>query len=510
MIDEFNFAFFPYRLVQIIYKICMNVLSMKDWTLIYDKIAKHAIDVISNFDDIILGFNVNVDKVIYISPAVLDELLLELEIEKKGLMDSFDKVPAKISTPMDLIFCLINSISKGIADEKLIVSDDLNEWIENHFIIEEKKIGGQAGIMANMLSDIGLKNILISVPAFQRELKPLLNPNIKVGVRKNGSCAMRPINEMNFEDQGNLSHYIFEFKQGKYLFDYIDCKRDNRFIASSDHLNTTLKINSGFKYCSKQNISVFKLAIISGFHLINSENNKYSNYKSLFSNVEQLLAVWKRKHACLLIHLELAAFSDDLLKSFVINRIFPRIDSLGLNEQELLSLLIHFDRELYQELRNEMNAINLFKGLHKLWKSFPKIRFHLHYLDFYLVLSKSITKDLLIYRRNSLVFAALMGYQKAKTGSIKSLDDLRCYPSKVSSKGWKHLTSLNEYLLSYYNGTCSLIDDGFFYTKEFALNAIPTVMVKKPKSLVGLGDTISLSSILAEQAFKYQPKLKKN
>lgn len=483
---------------------------MKDWMLIYDKIAKSAIDFISNFDDVILGFNVNVDKVIYISPVALNKLLLELEIEKKRLMVSFDKVPATISNPMDLIFCLINSISKGLADEKLIVSDYLNEWIENHFIIEEKRIGGQAGIMANMLSDMGLKNVLISVPAFQRELQPLLNPNIKVGLRENDSCVMRPINEVNFEDQGDLSHYIFEFKQGKYLFDCIDCKRDNRFIASSDHLNTALKINSGFKHCSKLNISGFKLAIISGFHLINSESNKYSNYNSLFSNVEQLLAVWKKRNADLLIHLELAAFSDDLLISFVIERIFPRIDSLGLNEQELLSLLRHFDLELYQELQNEMNAINLFKGLHKLWKSFPKIRFHLHYLDFYLVLSKCIKKDLLIYRRNSLVFAALMGYKKAKTGSLKSLDDLGCYSSSVSSKGLKHLTSLNEHLLSYYCGTCSLIDDGFFYTKEFSLSAVPTIMVKNPKSLVGLGDTISLSSILAEQAFNYQNKLKKN
>ena len=104
-------------------------------------------------------------------------------------------------------------------------------------------------------------------------------------------------------------------------------------------------------------------------------------------------------------------------------------------------------------------------------------------------------------RRNSLVISSLFAATKAKNGSIDSLTDTKLIDYDISKKGLEELQNLENYLVNKWDGDNSFINNGYIQTKSFTMVGTPTIVVPSPKYLVGLGDTISLVSILYHVQF---------
>ena len=329
-----------------------------------------------------------------------------------------------------------------------------------------------------------------------------MEPSLQVIIEENETYIKKPVKDIKGDEFNTTLHYVFEFKPGLYhIYDkIIECNRSNRFIVSYDFLNSKLEIDKGFYKYSQENIQNYSLAILSGFHLINPNIEPTKTYLDTISPVSELIMKWKESNPDLFIHFELASTKAIQLKQLIIDKIIPSMDSIGLNEQELLDLLQIIDSTTYSLLREDLSAINLFKGILCILRIFPHLRIHLHYLGFYLVLSSPITEPQIHRRRNSLILASHNAAKKAEKGEIESYDILLASDYLVSNEGIKQLVALENYLDKEFQVKSNFSQNGFFNTPNFTLVGIPSIVVETPKHVVGLGDTISLISILFDHS----------
>ncbi len=444
---------------------------------------------------VILGFNVNIDKVIKITPEILSNIPQTTRVEDRLLDNSS---PKKITNIEELLICLLQSINEGKADEVIIGSDEVAIWIEENFVISRTAMGGQAGIMANLLRKIDVNPVLLSTPISSPNLIKLLDPSIIDPTTNYDTIHLGSIKTS--EKIEPITHYVFEFSAGKYRVAnrIINCERPNRFIGSYDKVNSLLMFSKEFNKYSIDNISDYTLCIMAGFHLINSITHPSKPYVEVFEPVLNLISKWKERNPLLIIHLELAAVKDRNLKQAIIDNLFPVVDSIGLNEQELISFLHCIDKSLSKTIHSTISSINLFKGMHAIFSKYPHIRLHLHYLDYFLLLSPLISEESALIRRNSLIISSLFAAVKAKHGNIDRQTDAKLIDHNISKKGLGELQKLENYLRSEWSGDANLTNNGYMQTKSFTMFGIPTVVIPFPTHLVGLGDTISLISILYE------------
>ena len=209
-----------------------------------------------------------------------------------------------------------------------------------------------------------------------------------------------------------------------------------------------------------------------------------------------LLKAWKELNPLLKIHLELTAIKDKKLRNIILKELFPLVDSIGMNEQELLLLLEIQHPSVFTKIKDNLNSINLFEGLLRVFNDFKDKHLIFHTLGYYLFLSKNLDNAKTIQRKNSLLFASLFAAAKAEKGDSFSLYDLPKDSVHLSEFGRKEIQLLNSYLKEKYCEESTLYATGIFKSSNFNLIAIPTILVESPKMLVGLGDTISLIAVL--------------
>ncbi len=444
---------------------------------------------------VVLGFNVNIDKIVKISPEILSNIPQTARIEDR-LSDNH--CLKKITNIEELLICLLQSISEGKADEVLINSDQVAIWIEENFVISRTVMGGQAGIMANLLKEIKVNPVLLSTPLSSPDLNKLLNPSI---IDPTTNCdTFQSKTEKTAETIEPITHYVFEFSAGKYAVanKIINCDRSNRFIGSYDKINSLLMFSEEFRKYSISNISDYDLCVIAGFHLIDLEIHTSKSYADIFEPVLSLIRKWKEVNPSLIVHLELAATRNGDLKQAIIDNLFSVVDSIGLNEQELVSFLYCIDKSLSVSIHSTITSVNLFKGMHTIFSKYPHLRIHLHYLDYFLLLSPLVSEESIFIRKNSLLISSLFAAIKAKNGNIDRRADTKLIDYNISKKGLEELQNLEIHLKNEWTGDNGLINNGYIQTKSFTIFGIPTIVIPSPEHLVGLGDTISLMSILYE------------
>ncbi|MCK5159265.1 MAG: hypothetical protein KAR08_08920 [Candidatus Heimdallarchaeota archaeon] len=469
---------------------------MKIWTEAYlDVISEDLEPILKRTKGVLVGFNVNIDKIIEITPEVINTVISK----QKYQINLQEKRASKIVRSIeDFFYFLFQSLKEGRADEYLIVSNQISMWIERNFSVKDVKIGGQAGIIANLLKKINVNQILLSLPIFNKELMKLLDSSILVVSETGERLSLEEVKNIDEHESNPIIHYVFEFTEGRYSFGdkIVECKRSNRFIISFDLVNSILKIRDSFYNFSIDNIRNFSLAIVSGFHLVHPEVHSQKTIDMIIKPARDLFQKWKKLNPDITIHFEIAATNDKDLRKKIIDTILPFVDSIGLNEQELLDFIEIIDPTTYLLLKGNLSSVNLFKGIRKISSKFPHLRIHLHYLGYYLTLSPPISKELVSRRKKSLLLASLFAAETADKKVITSKEDILNVQILVSSKGMNELHKLEAYLNEEYNKISIFAEEGWFTTPSFTLVSIPTIMVNSPKQLVGLGDTISSISVL--------------
>jgi len=464
----------------------MSITDLKElWKNFYN-IVPEQLEKIKEIHSAATAFNTNIDAVLKISGAKIAEL-----IKKTGLSEKeTEQMNTDLTTPKDVIRGIIKCFSCGIAEEWLITDKNIYLWMKENLGYNRLQMGGQGGIVANALAVLGVRNVYAHTNSHpQLQAQQFLNlPNLYAFDENGKICQASKINRLN---DTPLIHWIIEFDREDSFTAWnkkFICPKSNRFIATYDPANIDLVINPGF--VAHLNKSGYDYLILSGYHNLTSERNGVALVKGSVSLLQQ----WKRSNPNGIIHLELASTQDKAVRRAIIENIAPLADSIGLNERELLDALEIIDNSEYRLLQTEkLTATNLFEGLQTLKNKTGTPRIQLHMFGLYLTLQDKNYRITPEQNKKGMMLAATIAATKAGTGKITDPQNLLwAHGRRVCDVGLEELQNLEKRL-----NTTSLSVSGIAELTDFDLIAVPSILIDKPLTLVGMGDTISSVSLLA-------------
>ena len=150
-------------------------------------------------------------------------------------------------------------------------------------------------------------------------------------------------------------------------------------------------------------------------------------------------------------------------------------------------------KRLAQKLEKETTAINLFEAL--LWikekTNIPRIQ--LHMFGLYVTIQDKRYPFNVEQNLKGMIVAAVISSSKALKGKLNKYENLTetmSYP--ISRQGMEELENLSLKL-----NKPELLLKGWCIIGDYQISAVPTILIDKPKTLVGMGDTISSVSLVA-------------
>eukprot|EP00118_Oscarella_pearsei_P012684 m.95441 g.95441 ORF g.95441 m.95441 type:complete len:342 (+) comp36851_c0_seq2:644-1669(+) len=288
-------------------------------------------------------------------------------------------------------------------------------------------------------------------------------------------------------------HLIMEYKTGD-QWGTVKAPCANRFITSHDIGNGRLSALEAF-FAALNDFSP-DLIVISGLHML--EKQAPSFWKD---RLKALVTQLKTVSPQIPIHLELASTSDKSFLAVMAESVFPHVNSLGLNEQELLAVSQATGGPHQEERDEEAGAQpeigSVADQVHWLLKQFGvgssakpnsrMTRVHFHSLTFHML---SIVKG--TWKNSMSAVGAAARIAGSKACNTPSID-----PEKVKLKiPSAFLRSVNE---------VSLRREPIVYNPDKPVTGwnrgnvqtffSPVLVCKKPLKTVGLGDAISATGL---------------
>ncbi|NMB86621.1 MAG: ADP-dependent glucokinase [Methanosaeta sp. PtaB.Bin018] len=392
---------------------------------------------------IICAYPINLDAVYDIKCEEVAPLALGARAEAVGMINSLE----------DLFSALLFCMREGSGAELLIEREEVKKRIEAQFQWS-LRLGGNAGIMANVLATLGAKPVL-NAPALSRRMARMLHPGVAVPVGKGLISPIRAAGEME------MMHFVFQFKKGESLPSLqgkITAKNDNRLIASFDPLNSRLHSNKDFDDYCLENILDLDGALISGFHLA-----PLSSYKEIYEQKLLQIGSWKRKNPRIYIHAEMGSFQDPRMMKYLLPRLCA--DSIGLNEDELAMI-----EGVGPGWRGTVEAAL------RLRADLGVRRIGVHTRDFILSAMKGLIEP--EAEIEALTRGANAAASMASTGSAMSPP-----PKEVNAAG---LLARDEFCQ---DGAAATGRGAFRESGGVIVCLVPSLLARRPKFTVGLGDT---------------------
>lgn len=461
-----------------------NNMLKKVWSEKFKQVPK-TLQRIREVKSAATAFNTNIDAVLKIKGKDLEKLAVK---QKLSLQDLEHIEHTKLLAPSDVVKGIFKCFKNGIAEEWLTEDKAIYDWMVENLGYDRLQMGGQGGIVANVLAVVGVQKVVAhtnSLPKLQAEqFLPLKN---LVSFDEKGT--EKPASEIDRAQDIPLIHWIIEFDKGDEVVldgQKFVCPKSNRFIATYDPLNLKLVVDENFvKALAKDKAEYI---VLSGFHALTEQNNGVK----LQDDILPVLKSWKNQGS--LIHLEIASTQDIAVRKALLQKIVPIVDSIGINEREAMDILeVIGEEDLAKECNANPNSVNMFKALFKIKKHLKSPRIQLHMFGLYMTLQDEGFKISPEANLRGMMLAATVAAGKAGTGNINKAENLLwAQGQEVSDIGLNELAKLADYVKNQ-----KLRETGLAAYEGFELIALPTIIVEKPLTLVGMGDTISSLSLLA-------------
>ncbi len=429
---------------------------------------------------VLLAYNTNIDAINYLERRDLEE-----RIERAGkeeVLRYSEELPERITSVPQLLGSILWSIRRGKAAELFVESCTVRFYMRQ-WGWDELRMGGQVGIMANLLGGVYGVPVIAHVPQLSHIQAGLFKDG-PIYVPKVENDELRLVHPRDFGgDEESCIHYIYEFPRGFRVFNF-EAPRENRFIGAADDYNTNLYIRPEFRERFDEIVEKVELAIISGLQALTKDN-----YREPFETVREHLKVLNERG--IPTHLEFAFTPDETVRKAILD-LLPAFWSVGLNEVELASIMeVMGERNLAEKLlaSDPVDPIAVTEAMLKLAELGVK-RIHFHTYGYYLALTDYRGE----FVRDALLFAALAAAAKAKLGDVPSIGEVvRAMDVPVNERA----KPVEEALAREYG-----MRNGIAEVNGYQLAFIPTKIVAKPKSTVGIGDTISSSAFIGEFALR--------
>lgn len=464
---------------------------------------------------ILCGYNVNIDSVYRVSGIEISELLDNFE--RTEIIEKIENPPGKILSKSDFVaglaYCMIN----GCGAEWLVLEGAVFEFLKNRYFEQSLvRMGGNAGIMANALSQLGASRVIpnVAVPSkIQLSLfsgKSIYFPGLTTEGKKESKLESEEADSKETDPEENINnvscsqdpiHFVFDFSKGDTFSLYgteIIVPRENRFIVTCDHLNLRLYVNPAFEKYALEHASEINGALISGFHLLLKNYSDGSSYEAVLEKTLRQLKRWKAENEKLRIHLELGHFASREIANSVFLEFAAISDSIGMNEDELATFH-HFHGVPGEEIVL-MEAKAVENAAYRLAVRYRLKKIVIHTREFVLTVfkpnlelnSKSLQK-IAGKTLEALRFGVSCAGTYAATGRLEGRKFVEEEATKLqeSAIGREQL----ELFLKAFNGQ-ALGQGAYALNGEYIICMLPTLLSKNPITTVGLGDTITAGIFL--------------
>jgi ADP-dependent phosphofructokinase/glucokinase len=461
----------------------VNSIWKNHYEAIPQKIAQ-----LKNVPGVLTAFNTNIDAV-----KCIDLNFLENELKKYFPTGIAQAAPAEIHTYADALRGLWQCFTQGSAAEWIIQNETVYQELKTKLGYDRLQMGGQAGIIANVLGMLSIPCYVhcAALPPSQAEL--FVEADCLTTANEAGNWE-HPIQAFR-KDDPELIHWILEFKTGdqiNFQNQTWTCPKSNRFIATYDPYNFQIKIDAVFKKAMQTNRPKISHLIVSGFQMLSEKFANGLKGRDLIDQAWGEIKQWVSPKTQ--IHLEMASTQDRNILHYLATAIAPQCHSLGFNEQELM--------DLYETLnpgvvinRQQTQSHQLLPMLLKLRESLGVPRLQLHVFGLYItVLDKRSHTDPFSTRQGMLL-AADVAATKAGIGLDPGVDILWGHAQEIQQHSFDELQRLYEFLNTL-PGKNQILEQGIFEHEQWFLVAVPSKIILKPKSLVGMGDTISSLSLI--------------
>lgn len=281
---------------------------------------------------------------------------------------------------------------------------------------------------------------------------------------------------------GDEVHMILEYSDGS-QWGQVRANCANRVIFSHDISNSNMSALESVEKIAQQFAP--DLVVLSGAHLLGGQ--KTAVWKQRLNVIDNLLDTF----SFIPVHWELGTIGNLDFFQELAHNLFPRINSLGLNEQELLSVAksanAPFDFQSVPQkpgiewVSDLLHWLMLTYGLPSGMES-SLTRIHLHSLSFHLI--ATVNGGPWFDNMKAVMAGARMaGLQACKTDKFSSSDFKLLHPREFYVSRTDGFLSKN--IMASTNGFAQWSRDNVTYYLS------PVLVCKNPTKTVGLGDAIS-------------------
>lgn len=398
--------------------------------------------------DVLTGFNANID-VLY----DVDKLELELEEVEPENLDT-------ISNINDLKALLKYAMDNSVNEEASLDSLDYS------FSEGEETVGGQAGIMANYLSGIG-NSVIFYTPFLSQELADLINVNVLFPTVED-EFILKNVRDAPNTDR-TKKNMIFEF----------DSDKTGRVIGSDS-------IKGFGPYFRKSIVDEFEemdenldRILLSGFHDI--EGNKEAKLEKSRKQLDQIETP---------VHMEYVNTDKERAEK-IIKKILPKIDSIGLDEEEAKQVNNIVRSE---EIKGELTTGEAFDLAKNLIEKHDLSRCQVHTYKFHLTVVEDEYPVDTEKIRDAMLFGEISAIKSAEKGGIAGRNDFK--DLNMENKHVKRLDMLEDF--GNFFDIENFARNGTGKVEDYRVAAIPTIIHEDPERVVGLGDIISSGTFVGE------------
>ena len=162
-------------------------MHLEQWEKHYDEAFSDIKESLDNVRGMFVAYNSNVDAIKHISERDISKLLSLVDLAE--VQEKIVNYPREIVSPADFLSRLIIAMRDGKAAEVPTYTSDIHEWLTDHLVFDDARMGGQAGIISNLLAYLGVRKVISYVPWLSKEqaeyfadLPNLLHPVIEDGV----------------------------------------------------------------------------------------------------------------------------------------------------------------------------------------------------------------------------------------------------------------------------------------------------------------------------------------
>ncbi|MBE3577653.1 MAG: hypothetical protein IMX00_08165 [Limnochordales bacterium] len=511
------------------------------WDRWYREAIAEGVRRVRELPGVVLGFHSTIDGLKKVEAGSLKEWLGSLP----GLAEQVAELLAadasgtprvaalrEIRSPAELLAALLDCMARGKARQLMIRSEETFRWALQHVGYDRLRMGGTSGNMANALAPLGYPRVVVYAHPLSVQLAELFVDRPNLFVLASGELI--PPRVAAARQSGSkirALHWVFEFeREQRFTYPRLDggllrweegrTPRANRFIAAWNPENNQLRVNPDFVDSLLQVGSGFTHFIVSGFHILSETYPDGSTYRECLQGVGAVLEKVRGRYPHLLLHYEFASIASPLIRRGVVEEILPRVDSLGLNEVELIAIL----RDLGEEqLAAGLEAADAAAGraaaagevatppLEILLPALVRVaeagrlrRIHLHNLGYYLCLVRPDQEGQVgdewqagKLTRSGLLFAAALAAVRAVQGDLtdpgQAQAALEVPLSPVGLRGVEQLERLAAAGMVRSDGAAM---SGIFSFQSWQGVFVPTRVVSRPLFTVGLGDVISATAFL--------------